>query len=96
MSIPTHKPPSFAPDSSRKTDFAYRERHKFYNSRRWKSLRKQYIQRNPLCADCEAIGVYTPAENVHHVVERLEAPELAYEWSNLQSLCIPCHNRKRV
>lgn len=32
------------------------------------------------------------AEEVHHIVELKEHPELGLEEDNLISLCVPCHN----
>lgn len=64
------------------------------NSKAWKRLRDWHIRRNPLCAD--PLGRHggnpVPAEHVHHIQSIVEAPNLAFEASNLCSLCHSCHN----
>ena len=67
------------------------------NSQRWKQLRRFYLWQYPLCERClkeghvrSAIDVHhkTPVETAHTLSE-MEA--LCYRWSNLEALCIPCH-----
>jgi 5-methylcytosine-specific restriction protein A len=65
----------------------------FYTSRRWRKLRAAFLQAFPLCADCERDGRVGAANEVHHKQPRLEYPELAYEWSNLESLCKSHHSK---
>jgi len=65
----------------------------FYAGTRWRKLRAMFLQSNPLCV---WEGCNEMAEHVDHKVDRKDAPELAYEWANLQGLCQRCHNRKRV
>lgn len=67
------------------------ERDRFYAGTRWVKLRHRYLSIHPLCERCQAEGRIVPAVDVHHKVERLERPELAYSWSNLEALCKPCH-----
>ncbi len=74
-------------------DPARRERSTFYGSKRWAKHRKAYLTRNPLCAKCLEKGLVVAATIVHHVVERLVRPDLAWDWSNFQGLCRPCHTR---
>lgn len=77
------------------------------NDRRWKELRIAYLRQHPLCERClregkEAgvpDGYITPAIDVHHRVPvetaktTAEMERLAYDWNNLEALCIPCHSR---
>ena len=77
------------------------------NDRRWRELRIAYIREHPLCERCiregKAAGVpegyITPAIDVHHRVPvetaktTAEMERLAYDWNNLEALCIPCHSR---
>jgi len=66
---------------------------KFYNSKRWRSLRNYYISMFPLCELCEKSGFITPGEDVDHKIPM----RLGGQWTsieNLQTLCKPCHNRK--
>lgn len=62
--------------------------HVFYRTARWRRVRAMKLARDPLCEECGA-----PAGEVHHVRRRRDAPELAYELTNLRSLCKPCHSR---
>ena len=68
-----------------------RERMTFYSSRRWAEHRRAYLARHPLCARCQAAGRIRAATIVHHRVERLDDPKLAWDWSNFEALCSPCH-----
>ncbi|MFJ7662970.1 HNH endonuclease [Lysinibacillus sp. NPDC097162] len=66
---------------------------KFYKSREWMSLRKEALKRdNYECQLCKATGRYHKAENVHHMKEVKTHPHLSLTLSNLQCLCIKCHN----
>ena len=74
-----------------------KEYQKLLNDKRWKYLRRSYLQAHPLCEICEQKGYYVSAVDIHHKIpvesakttERME--ELCYSWTNLQALCIPCH-----
>lgn len=67
------------------------------NSPTWMRLRNAYIGKHPLCERCEAEGRVTAATEVHHrtpVEHGLTADDkrrLAYNPTNLQSLCHACH-----
>ena len=78
-----------APKQARTEDKA--ERDAFYGGKRWRSLRADHLASFPLCVSCLAQGIVTAATIVHHVLERLAAPELAYEPCNLESACDACH-----
>lgn len=68
-----------------------------YQDPRWKRLRAAKFGVNPLCEKCEEKGKVTLTQEVHHKIpfqtgktqEEIEA--LAFDWDNLQSLCVPCH-----
>ncbi len=47
-----------------------------------------------MCEDCKRHGVTRAAEQVDHIVPLKDRPDLAFEPSNLQALCVPCHARK--
>ncbi|MTI32806.1 HNH endonuclease [Xanthovirga aplysinae] len=69
------------------------EETKFYQSSAWRRLRNAFIKDNPLCVECHAKGIVSPANVVDHIVPiRKGGAELNIK--NLQSLCSPCHNRK--
>ena len=67
------------------------------NSKRWKMLRQEYLRAHPLCERCKAEGLIRSAIDVHHKVPvesahtLMEMELLAFDWHNLQALCIPCH-----
>lgn len=66
---------------------------KFYKSREWMALRKVALKRdNNECQLCKQAGRYHKAENVHHLKEVKTHPHLSLTLSNLQCLCIKCHN----
>ena len=77
---------------------------KLLNSKRWKQLRMAYLQKHPLCERCHREGIEQrgkpyrrSAIDVHHKVpvesahSIQEMEQLAFDWHNLQALCIPCH-----
>lgn len=74
--------------------------HRLLNTRRWRRLRAAQLDLCPLCADCRAEGVLTPATEVHHAVpvetarSAAEMARLAFEPLNLVSLCAACHTRR--
>ena len=76
-----------------------KEYQRLLNSKRWKELRAWKLQQNPLCELCQAEGYVTSAIDIHHKtpVESAHTPQemeaLCFNPSNLQSLCIPCHQR---
>ncbi|TQE93738.1 MAG: HNH endonuclease [Spiribacter salinus] len=63
-----------------------------YNSQRWQRLRRQQLGDEPLCRYCMEIGRVTPATVVDHIKRVVDEPDLAFDASNLQSLCTECHN----
>ena len=73
---------------------------KYYGSKLWHSLRNSYIREHPLCEECLAKGIVTPAEHVHHITPFSQGATAEERWdllldeSNLQSLCMACHKEK--
>ena len=64
----------------------------FYQSKAWRRLARARIQSDGYkCAKCGKI-----ATEVDHIipVQTPEGWELRFEWDNLQSLCVSCHNEK--
>lgn len=63
-----------------------------YNSKKWKSLRLEYITNHPSCEIC---GL--PATTVHHIkrfstgINKREIENLAYDKNNLMAMCYSCH-----
>lgn len=65
---------------------------KFYNSKQWIKCRKAYyIKVHGLCEKCGAAG-----DIVHHkeklTQRNINNPEVTLNESNLELLCIECHN----
>ena len=68
----------------------------FYNRARWKRLRAVKLNAEPLCERCKQQGRTTVAVHVHHVQPRKARPDLAYNYDNLESLCIHCHSKESM
>lgn len=65
----------------------------FYNTERWKRLRRAILQRDGWkCQLALANGKNEPAVVVHHIFPRSEYPEFQYEPWNLISLSWAAHN----
>ncbi len=85
-----------------------KEAKEFYNSSAWKHKRMEILERDHYeCQDCRQRlrnaakegrllsgrdRKIWPAEEVHHIQELKEYPELALNNDNLISLCTQCHN----
>ena len=65
----------------------YREASDIRSSRRWQKLRDMYRREHPMCQFCNE----RPANDVHHIVPLIEAPNLGYSKSNLLAVCRQCH-----
>jgi 5-methylcytosine-specific restriction protein A len=60
-------------------------------SARWKVVRLAAKRRDGFkCVKCKAVGRL----EVDHIKRVKDHPELAFELSNLQTLCKPCHSAK--
>ena len=83
---------------AREFDPAALRAHKSRHNRRWRKVRALVLAANPLCADPygvhAAAGVPVVGRDVDHVVKLQDAPERAYDLSNLQVLCSFCHSKK--
>lgn len=72
-----------------------KDRKKIYNSKKWAIVREQAIIRdNMMCQECKRNGIMTQGQEVDHIIELAEDITLAYELSNLEYLCKPCHSKK--
>jgi 5-methylcytosine-specific restriction protein A len=59
----------------------------------WARLRKVILSRDKgLCQPCLKIGRYRPAQQVDHIVSKTSGGTDAE--SNLQSICLDCHQAK--
>ncbi|AVP48417.1 HNH endonuclease [Bacillus thuringiensis] len=69
---------------------------KFYKHPYWRrNIRIKALERdNGECQECKRKGKYSKGRNVHHIKELRDRPDLAYILSNLETLCIQCHNKE--
>ena len=70
----------------------------FYNSTRWRKTSRRYRDLHPTCEmECKENDIVSPAEVCDHIYG-LDAIRQAgrdpYDFSELQSGCHKCHNRK--
>lgn len=74
-----------------KGPFHYATMNSFYTSPPWRRLRGLKLAEDPFCERCLERGITVPAVDVHHIQEIALRPELALEYTNLESLCKTCH-----
>lgn len=77
----------------RRSDPVKRKQLAFYSSKEWRECRAAYLAEYPLCVECSKAGIVTSATVVDHVTE-IKAGGDKLDWSNLQSMCKPHHDRK--
>jgi 5-methylcytosine-specific restriction enzyme A len=63
---------------------------------KWRKARLTYLSRpdNVCCRACKALGIYTEATVVDHVIPHRGNTQLFWDTSNWQPLCAPCHDEK--
>ncbi|MBR2096592.1 MAG: HNH endonuclease [Prevotella sp.] len=71
----------------------------FYRTKAWQAAREAAMSRDGrLCVDCLRKGMYTPAEEVHHVIpltpDNINDPSISLALDNLVSLCRECHKAR--
>jgi 5-methylcytosine-specific restriction protein A len=64
-----------------------------YDRQRWRRLRREQLQREPLCRMHREQGEVLPAEQVDHI-RAMSAGGAFDDPENLQSLCPACHSHK--
>ena len=64
---------------------------KEYHTHKWRKYRERFLWLHPLCASCGQ-----PANVVDHKTPARQRPDLFWRADNHQSMCTPCHNRKRA
>lgn len=69
-----------------------RNNHGRIQGRRGVAIRTARLQREPLCRDCKAKGIYTEAVTPDHIVPLALGGTDTDD--NIQCLCGPCHDRK--
>lgn len=89
---------------------SYRIRNTFYDSKAWRTIRKEvWREQHLLCNRChrpvyvDGLSEYIPPEKrlkgvVHHIeyldINNINDPEKALGRDNLEGLCIDCHNKE--
>lgn len=79
---------------TRRQDAEQAEVDRLRSTTQWRRVRAMVLKAEPLCRDCAARGLTTPGAQVDHIAPLTDRPDLAYDLTNLQPLCAPCHNRK--
>ena len=64
-----------------------------YNAK-WRSARKRFLQKHPLCVLCQMEGKLTPATVVDHIAPHRGDMRLFWDETNWQALCKRCHDKK--
>lgn len=95
--IKTHRPTRLADALPQAKSHATRENnsHRRGYDRKWQRLRLWHLARQPLCVHCKAKQIATVATQVDHIIPFKGRPDPnRLDPKNLQSLCVPCHNKK--
>ena len=81
-------------DNAKQYDEQVRDKDSYavYHSTRWKKVRKFILKRD--FGICKRCGHANKIMIVDHIKELKDYPELAYNYENLEVLCVPCHNTK--
>jgi len=66
---------------------AIRSNEGFYNTSRWRQLRKQILSKQPYCNKCGSdVNL-----QIHHITEPRGNEELFFDENNLITICDKCH-----
>ncbi len=65
----------------------------FYQSAAWRAVRAAFLREHPVCVRCEGRGRLVAAVVADHVLP-LKDGGARFDWTNLQALCVSCHNSK--
>jgi len=63
-----------------------------YKTALWQRLRGAQLRDQPLCRYCKEMGLTVAATIVDHIKPHRGDRNLAFDQTNLQSLCKPCHD----
>ena len=64
----------------------------WYNTDRWRTLRKHQLIKQPLCERCLSRKHTKRANVAHHRIPHKGDPILFWDANNLGSLCSDCHD----
>ena len=65
-----------------------------YKTALWQRVRREQLQREPLCRHCKEAGIIRPAAHVDHIIPISKGGEWFPGPDGLQSLCAECHSIK--
>ena len=65
---------------------------KMYGNR-WEKRRKDYLAKHYYCEECLKLGIYTPADTIHHKIEHKGDEKLFWDESNWEAICRSCHSK---
>ena len=57
----------------------------------WDQLSRRYRANHPWCEECEKVGRFTLARDVHHIVPIGQDPSRRMDVTNLMAVCRACH-----
>lgn len=66
----------------------------WYSTGEWRALRREQLRRHPFCAACSSDLNPVVATEVDHI-RPIRLGGRKRDFGNFQSLCKPCHDRKR-
>lgn len=61
---------------------------------KWQKARAAYLEKHPLCVECEKEGRYVVATDLDHIVPHRGDMARFWDRSNWQGLCGTCHKAK--
>jgi len=77
-------------DAKRRSEQLWR---RLYFTPEWRKLRVAQLRREPWCRMHAAKGEHVGASHVDHIKAHRGNRALFFDPSNLQSLCVTCHNK---
>jgi hypothetical protein len=78
-------------------EFSTKAENVLYHSKEWKLMRELVLTRDGnKCVRCGAENSWKNALQVEHVLSKAYHPELAFEMSNLMTLCNRCHKKTKT
>ena len=89
-----NKPPRFGGKPSRPREYNRPSAAARLYGAAWRAERLDWLREHPLCVECEAAGLLTPATIVDHSVPHKGDVKLFWDKTKWQSMCKPHHDAK--